>query len=323
MTYEPDIRFYRNYEFVEHEKGLPIRILYHIAPELQIQLHWHEDMEFLFVIEGTCEVFVEGSINNLSKGDFVLISPHQFHKLVKNNGSIFIALQIDPEYIEKVVPEISLRSYHCAYCKDHTINLEKSLEIQDLIARFISEHIKEEYGYKLYLMTVLNLLLYKIIKNFPYMIKKKHKNDNQNNIVYQNRLKRILDYIKENYQERITLQELSEQFSLHPNYLSRYFSEYLGISFKKYLDYYRLQKSMQILTKEKITIGEVAMTSGFADIRSYNSLFKKQFGINPSEWRKKFQQQEIPELPELDESDIFTQIQKSVIKFVKKELNIL
>lgn len=94
-------------------------------------------------------------------------------------------------------------------------------------------------------------------------------------------------YISENYQSNITMGSMAEIVNLSPVYFSILFKREVGTNFLDYLTQYRLEVSKNLLKQVKYNINEVASLSGFQDSKYFSKLFKKTFGITPSEYRKR------------------------------------
>lgn len=97
---------------------------------------------------------------------------------------------------------------------------------------------------------------------------------------------KILDYVQSNYQNDISLKELSEISGYTPNYISKIFSDTIGMSFKKYLFLQRTKTAESMLLNSDMTVTEIAYAVGFNDSNYFSTVFKNKYGITPSEYRK-------------------------------------
>lgn len=96
----------------------------------------------------------------------------------------------------------------------------------------------------------------------------------------------IVHYIDQNYMLPISLQELAEELDLTTNYLSKYFRQSLGKNFHAYLSETRLKHAVDDLDNTDLPITAIAFNNGFANINSFISYFKQQFGVTPSRYRQ-------------------------------------
>ena len=101
-----------------------------------------------------------------------------------------------------------------------------------------------------------------------------------------NKLSAITSYMKENYAQELSLEEVARIFGYSPTYLSRMFQKYAGITYKSYLQNIRLEYAMKDLKGGKYNITETALRSGFSGSKAMARAFRKKYGILPSEYRE-------------------------------------
>ncbi len=82
------------------------------------------------------------------------------------------------------------------------------------------------------------------------------------------------------------LSKLAEALNVTDRHLRRVFFDEFGVSPVQYLQTYRLLLAKQLLTETKLSITDIAMSSGFGSIRRFNDLFKKQYKLTPTALRK-------------------------------------
>lgn len=93
-------------------------------------------------------------------------------------------------------------------------------------------------------------------------------------------------YIKNNYMNQISQEEVAAAANVSTNYLSHLFKEEMKIGFNEYLTQIRIEESMRLLTETNLTVKQIAAKSGYLDEKYYSKLFKKQTGIKPTDYRK-------------------------------------
>lgn len=95
-------------------------------------------------------------------------------------------------------------------------------------------------------------------------------------------------YINQNFNREISLEDVSKEVNISPNYFSKIFKEETGKSFIDYLTYVRIQKAKEFLEKE-YSMKEICRLIGYGDPNYFSRLFKKVVGITPSEYRENLQ----------------------------------
>ena len=101
-------------------------------------------------------------------------------------------------------------------------------------------------------------------------------------------LQELRTYLDEHYQERISLDDLSERFYINKFYLTRIFKEQFGVSINNYLLQVRITHAKQHLRFSDLPIEKVASEIGIEDARYFTRMFKKVEGMTPGEYRKRW-----------------------------------
>lgn len=99
-------------------------------------------------------------------------------------------------------------------------------------------------------------------------------------------IQRIIQEIKQNYANDITLTDLARKYGISTSHLSGLIKEELRMSFSEYIAARRVQKAKELLADEKLSIEEIAEQVGYCDYFYFTKVFKKNAGISPSKYRK-------------------------------------
>ncbi len=97
-----------------------------------------------------------------------------------------------------------------------------------------------------------------------------------------------IEYMRENYREDISRENLSAAIDLHPDNFSRYFKKYTGKKYNEYLTDLRITEAMRLLRESDDSIITIAMNVGFGTLRNFNYAFFSVTGRTPREFRKSF-----------------------------------
>lgn len=102
----------------------------------------------------------------------------------------------------------------------------------------------------------------------------------------ENNFGKLLRYIEEHYSSRLYLKEIASRFYLTPNYCCNLFLKVKNMTFSQYVTQLRMQRAQVLLSSTEIPIIRIAESVGFEDYAYFNRVFKKFFGMTPSEYRK-------------------------------------
>lgn len=98
---------------------------------------------------------------------------------------------------------------------------------------------------------------------------------------------RALNYISTSYMQDISATALSQALNLDRSYFSTIFKERLGISPGKYIQNYRLNKAVELMTVQGESISVAATSVGYLDLCNFSKAFKQRYGISPRAYLKK------------------------------------
>ncbi|NLY19402.1 MAG: helix-turn-helix domain-containing protein [Clostridiaceae bacterium] len=101
-------------------------------------------------------------------------------------------------------------------------------------------------------------------------------------------VKRVDEYIRKYYHMDITLNDLSKEVYLNPNYLGRLIKKETGKNFSDILTEVRIEKAKELLKNTQIKTYEISERVGINDSRYFSQLFRKMTGMTPTEYRNTF-----------------------------------
>lgn len=106
------------------------------------------------------------------------------------------------------------------------------------------------------------------------------------NRIQDDTVKKMLDYIKKNYQNKITMHDLSEYLNYSETFLIKKFKEELKMNFSKYLSRYRIQRAIWMMKNTDKSLYNISEACGFNEYKYFNTVFKKYIGCSPSEFMR-------------------------------------
>jgi AraC-like DNA-binding protein len=91
-----------------------------------------------------------------------------------------------------------------------------------------------------------------------------------------------------------SLAELARQLHCSERHFSRLFREEFGVPFRARQNELRLQRARQLLADSHVSILNVAHESGYRHLGPFKAIFKKRFGLTPTEWRRRYIGKNLP-----------------------------
>lgn len=262
---------------------------YHIengGQSFQIPVHWHDELEIIYVKSGFLTVNISGE-NYIGKpGDAFVVSPGNLHFMGSQTGTVdyftflfplkYIAFRSDDMLDDKLIEP--LNSGHLMISPEIKDTVKEQCE--QLARVYAAEIDKSESKITSQIRKKIILL------QFIHELWKKGfivENDTTGRNTVE---KEMVSYIQQNYMGKILLREFGEQFHLSEKYISRYFKEHFHITLSQYVTYLRLEHAKQMLQETDISVTEVAMQSGYQNISYFIRSFKKTYGVSPLKYRK-------------------------------------
>jgi two-component system response regulator YesN len=95
----------------------------------------------------------------------------------------------------------------------------------------------------------------------------------------------ILEYVKSNFNTKLLLREIAEEFAFSKNYICFLFKKYTGNTFSAYITALRVEKSKELLETTELPLYDIAERTGFMDSYYFNRVFKSACGVPPHKYR--------------------------------------
>lgn len=244
--------------------------------------NWHKDIEIMLVLVGKVEVCVEGKIYNLEEGDVILVNSNEGHaSLKKDEESIVMVLHMDTKYFNLFFYDKDHIRFRCNTVEENKDDF-KFIELRKLLCEMMISMKDNSIEGQFKSLSYLSMLSSHLFKEFYVQ------NDNMNNLKLKKtkkQLKAVVDYIQENYKEKIHLDDVAKLINYNSSYVSSFFKSNIGINFYEYLLRVRLQSAViELITTDK-PIYHIALDNGFSDVKSFNTAFKKNFNKLPNQYR--------------------------------------
>ena len=235
------------------------KFLSYTVENLSWHLHFHAAFEICLVLRGIIEITVDGAVYTLKKNESIIIFPRQLHSYKTIEPSDMRVITFIPE----LVPEFSLK-YRKKIPVDNTVHgLMKYKDLFDGSNTFLQKG-----------------LLYSVLGELTEASEFKYAPSNEEAVL----INKTLRYIEEKYNADCTLRSASEELSYGYSYLSRTFKRLMGMSFTEYLNRFRINRAVYLLsTENKIPVSDVAHLCGFDSLCSFNRNFKHITGTTPRE----------------------------------------
>ena len=112
--------------------------------------------------------------------------------------------------------------------------------------------------------------------------------DSNDSIGYSNHSYKVIDYIMQNYENRIQINDIAKHIHMSPSHTATKFKQEMGVTINDYILDYRLTVAKKLLLEHpEMPISEIALACGFYDSAHFSNSFKKTFKMTAKEYRNK------------------------------------
>ncbi|MGN8896513.1 AraC family transcriptional regulator [Flavonifractor sp. HCP28S3_F3] len=98
-------------------------------------------------------------------------------------------------------------------------------------------------------------------------------------------IQEAVNYIEQNYQRNLTVEEVADACRLNRSYFSKLFKDNVGCPPQEFLIRVRLAKAAELMCSSNAPISEIAVRCGYSNQFHFSRAFKKHYGVPPQKWR--------------------------------------
>ena len=244
--------------------------------------HMHIYYEFLQLVDGKGLYNVEGREYEFLPGDLMITNPYEFHYITFPKRSVYERqfLQIRADFVEELRPNILSVLNARRFGENNRIpaDIVRKYKLTDIFSGIESytKHPTEitDFMVKLYAAQLV-VKLSEIMQN-EFLINDEHGNKH---------IKRIYQYIDDNFSRNMTMDELSEYVHLDKSYLSRIYKKETGIKITEYINMRRIILAKNLLLSGK-NPNDIFWMCGFREYSTFFRAFKKYVEASPEEFKR-------------------------------------
>jgi AraC-like DNA-binding protein len=252
-----------------------------------VATHIHDGFEIFCLVKGDVKYHIEGKWYKLNENDIVITNSKELHRIVVNPNLPYerLFLHVKPEFVSA----FNVDDYNIlGFIQNRKLGEFNKIDAYDANASGIHRHLSEIELHALKNLPESQILIKALIVQILVAINGIFSKNNvqiKNNIEYDKRIVKILEYINDNLQGKITLGELEKEFFISKYYLCELFRKNTGFSVLEYITYKRVLKAEELMCTGT-SILEASTTVGFGDYSTFYKAFKKIMEISPKQYLK-------------------------------------
>ena len=258
-------------------------------PNYYINSHWHDDLEFMVIHSGYMLCSVNGTMHRLEAGQGIFINSRAFHYAFSPDRQecMFISVVFHPglfcsaPHLENtyVTPFISPKAPPCIVLGEEQ---PWEAEIQRIVGAIYEN--RNASSAALLIQHELFMIWRMLYEN--EFIKLAPPQDERMKEQKLTVLKTMVDYIKDNYQEKITLSDIAKVGCTSKSGCLSMFKRYLNESPVDFLIDHRLKIGAKLLAETTLSVTAIAYQVGFSSTSYFSSRFRIKYDCTPQQFRK-------------------------------------
>ena len=249
--------------------------------------HWHEALEFDYVVEGSVKVSTSSQTQTFQKGEAFFINTNVLTSMVNSQECILDSHLFHPVFLGGHFKSVFETKYLNPVLQNKNLDLlpirgqtQQQKQITSRLrqlARLQQEQDREFQTRSL--VGEIWLLLLEELKNTQLR---------QVSTKNQDRLLTMMAFIQENHGEKLTLEEIADAAAVSTRECLRCFRNAIDRSPVEYLNDYRLQTALKLLENTDMPVTEIALRTGFGGSSYFSKMFRRTYGKTPAQHRKEY-----------------------------------
>lgn len=254
--------------------------------------HYHPECEITYIVKGKGSLFIGDEMVDYGDDELVIFGPnlpHEFRSDVTESPDFYsesFSVHFDNYFLGEYfyqLPEVVL-------VKDLLLHATRGIRVDDRPTKMALRHLFEKlYNAKGLPKVYMVLEMFHLLTQCPKMVYLSsnsfvdsidHDKDNRINEVYQ--------YVMKNFTSSIAIQDVASIVNMTPTSFCRFFKDRTHRSFMRYVTEVRVGYACRLLLEGKLTIAQVAYSSGFGNLSHFNKQFRAIKQMTPTQFMADF-----------------------------------
>jgi AraC family transcriptional regulator len=246
-------------------------------------VHVHDGYEFFIPILYTpkqISLRIDSTTVQPTPGSIIPANPGQTH----GTESIFTIYKSTAIFVQKQYMQQAAYSAASVRAVEFFAEANRcSSNLHNLINLFIQEASGQQAGYRLLLESISMQIVIELLRSTNNSAREKM---NLKDVGARENILKAIDYLKENYNQKLSNAELLAIANLSPYYFIRLFKKETGKTPHEYLVHLKIEKAKELLMNSNYSVTEICFLCGFTEHSHFSKVFKKLTGTTPLNYRK-------------------------------------
>ena len=240
--------------------------------------HRHGEYEIIMAVSGTVTASIGETFHRLEPHGLLFIPAWVEHCCVAGSedagwGTVIFSPAQLPQSLRDRCASLGAAPASSRDWPAHT-----AASVRQAIRQIFKEQEEQGPGYEIAIDILIQQALLTMLRELPDL-------PESSGACLSDGFERVLGYLDQHYEDHISLRDCAAAMGYSENYISRLFKKKAGICFHTYLQALRLSKAEWLLANTADSITEVAMASGFGNIKTFNRIFRNRWTMPPGQFR--------------------------------------
>ncbi|BDF78861.1 helix-turn-helix domain-containing protein [Pyramidobacter piscolens] len=242
--------------------------------------NWHPEYELTILLKGKATLCVDGNVHKIRENDVYLVNSNRGHAVVsEEKESTALVIHFSPEYFTQMESAHTKLEFACISNQTNR-DEQRFAALRQYAAQMMLAALFNAPSSRFILRGAFNMLMGTLLSGFPVkqspMIESPRDRKNLKTI------QTVTNWLEKNFDKKVTLDAAAKVARYNRTYFSSFFRRNVGISFYDYLTRIRFRHAMYQLNNTNHSLTDIAADSGFPDLKTFSSYYKKTFHEPPS-----------------------------------------
>ena len=247
------------------------------SSEKSTYFHWHENIEFIYVLSDSFKILIDSTTYEAKKGDLIFIGEHCVHLFLSSGtmylGQFSVSLLLGGhQSLKPVKPHITAEEI----ANDPVL----ANRLNHLFELMKTTNIVEKNDKNIFAQNIFSAFYFAVAEKFPQEEQKSSSKKERKDFYG------IVNFINEHFSENITVTNIAKSLYMDRGKLSKLFTKYSAMSVSDYINNLRITKAKELL-ENGYSVTQAALESGFQSVRTFNNIYKNITGTTPSQRKQK------------------------------------
>ncbi|MEK5033122.1 AraC family transcriptional regulator [Paenibacillus sp. FSL R7-0302] len=260
-----------------------------------LPVHWHNEMEVIYLAEGRATFYIESREFAIQAGDALIVHPGELHSGMDTamGGTCYYSIVFKGSWLSSPQPD-RVQELFLDPVLQGKVRLPALLSAADtahspllqLIRELLSRYERKPEAYE---MSLKALLLLFIADSYQYGLTGLNPAaETRHGREYNRQIREVLSYMETHSRDRLELDQLASVVSLSRSHFCKFFKAQTGMRPMEYLNYIRISQAASLLRSGSYNVLEAALESGYQHVSYFSKWFKHYMNMTPSEYKARY-----------------------------------